>query len=144
MTKEELKRQLHSYRDLKAESEQVAELLAEIQSKMTSPRGAGSDGMPHGSGSGDPMFGVVSRYIDLQQQYQSLQQELVSAQAQIEELIGGLDSRRRRLMRYYYIERKTWEQVCVTMNYGWAQVHRIHNWALSRILERCNNKDEME
>ena len=39
MTKEELKLQLQSYRNLKAECEQVSDLLAEIESKMTSPKG---------------------------------------------------------------------------------------------------------
>lgn len=144
MTKEELKLQLQSYQNLKAECEQVSDLLAEIESKMTSPKGSGSDGLPNGSCSGDPMFGIVARHIDLQEKYRTLQIKLTGAQIRIEELIDNLDPLKRRLMRCHYIEGMTWEQVCTKINYGWAQTHRFHSQALDSILERCNKRNGME
>lgn len=134
MTKEELKRQLHSYRDLKAECAQVSELLAEVEARMTAPRGSSSSGQPRGSGNGDPMLGIVAQHIYLREQYQSMQGELTAAQIRIEEMISGLEPRERRLMRHYYIEGMTWEQVCVKTGYAWRQVHRIHSVALDRLL----------
>lgn len=138
MTKEELKRQLHSYRELKVESEQVAERLAEVESKMTSPRGAGSDGMPHGSGAGDPMFGIVSQHIDLQKKYQLLQEKLARSQLQIEELISELEPRERVLMRFHYIDGLTFEQMGEKMEYAGRHIRRLHAFALSHLLEKMS------
>ena len=32
-----------------------------------------------------------------------------------------------------YVLLKTWEQIAVDMNYGWAQVHRLHSKAIRKI-----------
>mgnify|MGYP003412932432 CR=1 FL=1 len=144
MTKEELKRQLNSYRNLKAECEQIAGLLAEIESRMGSPKSTGSDGLPKCSGSGDPMLGIVSEHIGLQDKYKALQDKLTVAQLQIEELIDHLDPLKRRLIRCHYIEGMTWEQVCIRINYGWAQTHRLHSHALNSILDQYNKQDGIE
>lgn len=140
MTKEELKHRLRSYQDLKAESDQVSDLLAEVEAKMKFPSGSVSDGLPRGSGGGDPMFGIVARHIDLEKRYKSIQAKLAAAQCEIEELIDCLEPRERKLMRHYYIEGLTWEKVCVAMNYSWRQVHNIHRYALNRILELHEGK----
>jgi hypothetical protein len=90
MTKDELKKQLHGYRDLVAEREQIAQELAKIEAAMTGPKGTNWDGMPRGSSSGDPILGVVARHIHLQERYQAKLAELAAAQATIEELIDSL------------------------------------------------------
>ena len=138
MTKEELKRRLYSYRDLKEESKQVSEKLAEIRSRMTSPRGAGSDGLPHSSGSGDPMFGMVSRCMELEQRYRSLNEKLIQSQTEIEELIDQLGSKERRLLRYHYIDGLTMEQAGERMGYVERHAHRVHASALRHLLEKCH------
>lgn len=50
----------------------------------------------------------------------------------IEDAIEKLDERDKLLMRLRYIRNHKWEQICVELNYEWAQTHRHH----ARILER--------
>ena len=135
MTKEELKRELYSYRDIVRELKQVDEKLAQVQSRMASPKAGISSGTGSGSGSGDPMLDMVATKIRLEGSYQRLQARLLAEQERIEEMISRLGPKERMLMRYYYIEGYTWEQVCDAMNYSWRQVHRIHAGALRRLLE---------
>lgn len=134
MTKEELKKQLHSYRQLKAEHEQIGNELKKLEAFMTSPRGINMDGMPRGSGSGDPLFGVVSKHIALKERYQGLLEELASAQTSIEDIIEGLEPMERQLMRYRYLDGLTWEEVCVKIGYSWRQTHRTHAAVLGKLL----------
>ena len=136
MTKDELKTLLHSYRDLEAERRQIALELERVEAFMEGPKGTNWDGMPHGSGKGDPILSVVSQHITLQERYQAKLAELAEAQAAIEDLIDGLEPRERKLMRHRYIEGLAWEEVCVAMCYSWRQTHNIHGAALDKILEK--------
>ena len=138
MTKDELKKQLHSYRDLEAERKQIALELEKVEALMTAPKGTSWDGMPRGRGSGksDPILGVVTQHIHLQERYQAKLAELAAAQTAIEDMIEGLEPLERKLMRHRYIEGMCGEEVCVAMCYSWRQTHNIHGRALDRILEK--------
>lgn len=136
MTKDELKRRLYGYRNIKAEIIQIQELLKEVEHKMSTPKAGTSDGMPKRSGGGDSMMRIVNQHIELQKKYQFLCDELIEQQLWIENMIAVLDSRERRLMRCYYIQGMTWEQVCVEMNYSWRQIHRLHGNALACLMAR--------
>lgn len=138
VTREELKKQLHSYRDLKAEAEQIALEIQKIEAFMTSPRGAGSDGMPRGSSSGDPLLGVVSQHLVLKERYKNQVDKLAAAQSRIEDMIECLEPMERRLMRHRYIEGLSWEDVCVAIGYSWRQTHRLHGGALNKLLRWVN------
>lgn len=35
------------------------------------------------------------------------------------------------ILRKRYLELKTWEQICVDLDYSWRQTHRLHSKALS-------------
>lgn len=137
MTKDELKKQLHSYRDLKAEHEQIAQELEKLETFMVGPKGTNWDGMPRGRGAGksDPILNVVAKHISLQERYQAKLAELAAAQTQIEDMIENLEPMERKLFRHRYIEGLTWEEVCVAIGYSWRQTHNIHGAALDRILE---------
>ena len=135
MTKDELKQKLHSYRDLKAEHRQIALELEKVEAFMAGPKGTNWDGMPRGSSTSDPILGVVSLHISLQERYQAKLQELAAAQAAIEDMIEGLEPMERKLFRHRYIEGLTWEEVCVAIGYSWRQTHNIHGRALDKILE---------
>lgn len=134
MTKEELKNQLHSYRYLKAEYEQISNELKKLEIFMESPRGANVDGMPRSSGTSDPLLGVVSKHITLKERYQNLLGELAAAQISIEDMIESLEPMERQLMRYRYLDGLTWEEVCVKIGYSWRQTHRMHSIILGKLL----------
>jgi DNA-directed RNA polymerase specialized sigma24 family protein len=140
MNRDELKKQLHQYRDLKAEYQQIALELEKVEAFMTAPRGIKWDAMPHGSSGGDPILGVVSYHLTLKERYEAKLVELAAAQSRIEELIESLEPVERKLFRHRYIEGLTWEEVCVAIGYSWRQTHNIHGAALDKILERINPK----
>lgn len=135
MTKDELKKQLHKYRDLKAEHRQITMELERVEAFMTGPKGTNWDGMPRGSSGGDPILSVVAHHISLQERYKAKLAELAAAQAHIEDLIESLEPMERKLFRHRYIEGLTWEEVCVAIGYSWRQTHNIHGAALDKLLE---------
>ena len=142
MTKDELKKQLHRYKDLEAERQQIALELEKVEAFMTAPRGTNWDAMPHGSGAGDPILSVVSHHLALKERYQAKMQELVEAQIQIEDMIESLEPMERKLFRHRYIEGLTWEEVCVAISYSWRQTHNIHGAALDKLLEKYEEADD--
>ena len=144
MTKDELKKQLHSYRDLKAEHQQIALELEKVEAFMDGLKGTNWDGMPRGSGKSDPILAVVAQHIHLQERYQAKLAELAAAQAAIEDMIEILEPMERKLFRHRYIEGLTWEEVCVAIGYSWRQTHNIHGAALDKILEKINGPGIIE
>ena len=135
MTKQELKHLLHSYRDLLAEYSQIKDELAKVEAFMEAPRGSNLDGMPRGGSGGDPVVNVVAHHIALQESYKLQLVKLAAAQAAIENMIEGLESGERRLMRCRYIDGLTWEEVCVRIGYSWRQTHNIHAKILDKLAD---------
>lgn len=141
MTKQELKHLLHSYRDLLAEYEQIKDELAKVEAFMEAPRTSNLDGMPRSPGGGDPILGVVSHHIALQERYRAQLHRLAAAQAAIENMIEGLEPGERRLMRCRYIDGMTWEEVCVRIGYSWRQTHNIHAKILDKLATEPDRND---
>ena len=51
----------------------------------------------------------------------------------IEDAIATLKPIERELMRLRYIDGADWTEVAATINYEWAQTHRVHASALAKI-----------
>lgn len=134
MTRDELKAQLHSYLDLKAEHRQLCKEIERIEAAMAAPKGAQLDGMPRSPGAGDPVLQAVTQHLALLERYQAQVAQLAAAQTEVEDMIEKLDSLERRLMRHRYIEGLEWEAVCVAISYSWRQTHNIHARALDQLL----------
>lgn len=142
MTKDRLKKRLHGYIDRKHELEQIDRQIEQLRATIEAPRSQAMDGMPKGSGGGDAMAAIVAELVDLQRKYEAKRLQLVQAQKEVEDLIDSLEPLERRLMRCRYIEGKFWEEVCVELNYSWAQVHRHHSEALNKLVEAETPKPE--
>lgn len=136
MTRDELKAQLHRYRDLKAEQKQLQKEIQRIEAVMAAPKGSNLDGMPRSPGAGDPVLQAVTQHMALLERYKAQEAKLAAAQTEIEDLIESLDSLERRLMRHRYIEGLGWEEVCVAIGYSWRQTHNIHARALDQLLAK--------
>ena len=65
--------------------------------------------------------------------YRQKLQSLVDLQLRIESAIEFLTSTERQLMRLRYIDGADWTEVAATINYEWAQTHRVHARALAKI-----------
>lgn len=136
MTKDELKKFLHSYKDLESERRQIAAELEKVEALMASPKAQNLTGMPRTPGVSDPVFNMVDVHVTLVDRYQAQLRRLAAAQTAIETLIESLEPLTRQLMRYRYIDGLRWEEVCVAIGYSWRQTHNIHAKALDDLLER--------
>ena len=141
MTRDELKAQLHRYRDLKAEQQQLQAEIRRIEAAMAAPKGAQLDGMPRSPGAGDPVLQAVTLHLALLERYREQEARLAAAQTEIEDMIEKLDSLERRLMRHRYLEGLTWEEVCVAISYSWRQTHNLHAKALDQLLALQEGED---
>lgn len=133
MTKEQLK----AYRDIKLERDKLWEMVKELESTIYGAKSPRMDGMPSGNRQpGNPVESAAIKHLDLLARYEAKAAELTQAMTEIEQAIEKLGPRERTLIRLYYAQGLTWEEVCVTMNYSWRQIHRIHSEALKALKTR--------
>lgn len=132
MTKERLK----AYRDMKREKDHLEQKIKTLEWEKYSPRSPRLDGMPRsGFGENYAREEQIDREDKLLALLSAKKAALSEAMAEIERAIEKLKPRERLLLRLYYIDGLTWEQVAVNMNYSWTQVHRIHGRALQKLKE---------
>jgi RNA polymerase sigma factor (sigma-70 family) len=129
------KEKLRSYRAIKRERDLIATYIEELESELYGPRSQRVDGMPRsGSGGNDIKRDIqIERRDELLELYREKGAELTKAILEIEGAIDLLQPRERTLLRLYYIDGLTWEQVAYEMDYSWRQVHRIHGDALMKL-----------
>ena len=133
MTKE----QLRAYRDIKLERDKLAAMVEELEGIIYSPKAQQFDAVS--SGNHQPHSRVESAVIkhsELLGKYRAKVEELTAALAEIESAIEVLEPRERTLIRLYYAQGLTWEEVCIAMSYSWRQIHRIHSTALEMLKDR--------
>lgn len=92
-----------------------------------------SDGMPHGTGTGDPVGNLISKMEKLEQKINLKIDQLVDLRDKIEDVIGRLEPKDSLLMRLRYIDGKRWEQVAVEMNYNYRHIIKKHGVILKKI-----------
>ena len=132
MTKERLRK----YRDLRQELEQIEQKIETMESALCSPKIQRITGMPSApSRGGNGKEDLMAEHIELLEYYEGQKASLKAEQLAIEKAIEYLDYRDRTVLRLYYIDGLTWEQVCVVVNYSWRQVHNIHSAALMKLAE---------
>lgn len=128
MTKEDLKEYRWIVDNVKALESEIQDLRDKID--VRSP--LWSD-MPGCKAEGDKMATVVSQIVDSRDRLILELRKAMTKRVEIESAIEKLPEREKALIRYRYIQGKSWEQICLTMNYEWRQVHRIHSGALKMI-----------
>lgn len=129
MTKEHLR----SYRDLRRELKQIEGKVEAIEATLYSPKIPRLTGMPSAPGGGNTKEDLAAKHLELLEYYNGKKAELAAEQLAIEKAIEVLPYRERTLLRLYYIDGLTWEEVCVEMSYGWTRTHKIHGMALQML-----------
>lgn len=133
MTKE----QLRKYRDIKLERDKLQNMIEELEGRIYAPRAQQLDAVPSGTHQHVSTVEIAAiNHADLLDRYWVKVAELDEALAEIEAAIDTLSPRERTLIRLYYAQGLTWEEVCVEMNYSWRQIHRIHGAALAALKTR--------
>ena len=126
------KARLRAYRDIKLERDRLEAMVAALE---YGPGGLRMDGMPRSGKISDPTGSQAVDHTQVRDLYQQKVAELGAALIEIEQAIECLEPRERTLVRLYYMEGLTWEEVCVEMSYSWRQIHRIHAKALAKLKE---------
>lgn len=78
----------------------------------------------------DKLAEIVCKIVEVQEQINEELKKSYDYMAKIEKAIEALPPREAHLIRLRYLELKSWESICVEMNYSWRQIHRIHSDAL--------------
>lgn len=74
--------------------------------------------------------------VELEDKIDELIDRLYATKTEILGVIDKLEDRREFLaLKVYYIDMKTWEEVCVEMTYSWKQMMRIRKKAISHVDE---------
>lgn len=124
------KTQLRAYRDLKLERDRLEIMVSAMEYGLN---GISMDGMPRSGKVSDPTGNQAVEHTQVRDLYRQKVAELNRALIEVEQAIECLEPRERTLIRLYYCEGLTWEEVCVEMSYSWRQIHYIHKKALEQL-----------
>lgn len=91
------------------------------------------DGQPRGSGISDPTGKAGATMATISSRIDDLLVRLLELRDEIERAIEHLPPRERMLMRYYYIDCMTWEQVAERMHYSRQHTLRLHGAILGKL-----------
>ena len=129
---EKKKRYLMSYRWAKKQEERILEEIQELRMDKMFPSVV-NDGMPKGSEQRD-LSDYAVKLDELIQELKEERLEKIKRLQSIERVIKEIDNEdAQTIMWLRYIDGLKWEEVCVAINYEWAQMHRIHGKALREI-----------
>jgi RNA polymerase sigma factor (sigma-70 family) len=89
------------------------------------------DGMPHTTNTSDSVGKLAAKRADIIRDYEEIETSLMSKKMEIENLIDGLDDPRESvLLRLYYINGKTWQDVADEMGYSASMIFKLHKNAM--------------
>lgn len=127
MTKRELSKYYHLSNEIKEIEEQINELS---NSLIGSPI---LTGMPHGSGTSNPVEQKASLLINLKNKLEKRKNKSLQELIKIEVYIASIEkSEIRTLFTKRYIQFKQWEEIADEMNLSISSVFRKHSDQLKR------------
>lgn len=130
MKREKLAEVRESYKEIR----ELKGKIIECETMRTSPRSAvyGTERVQT-SLKGDVQAENIDKINELLDLYNQRLKERTELIFEFEKALEKLNAKQRRMMRLYYIDCKTWEQVCVEMNISWTGLHRIRRAAVDKI-----------
>lgn len=130
MTEERLREVRGAYKEQK----QLKEKIMEFEAMRTSPRAAvyGAERV-QSSPKGDVQIDSIIALDGLLEHYNAQLKKCVELTMEFEEALELLNSRERRIMRWYYIDCMTWEKISVEENISWTYLMRIKKRAIKKI-----------
>ena len=131
--KEYLKQYEYIVKRIHRLEEEYREELAKIDAVRSL---SDNDGMPHGSGISKPTEDKAIRLADKAMRLVDERLKAVEIRQEIFDTIKGIDGVEGDVLYERYINLKSWDDVCRTICYGWAQTHRYHRRALEIVSER--------
>ena len=133
MTSQEKKQYLLKYQHLTQEVDRLSEERAQVRARAQKITPTLSD-MPKSKSGANRLELAVEDIVENADKLAEKIREMLRAKEEIEQVIDSLeDDTLRRLMKYHYIDGKTWEEVAVKMFYGYQWVCKLHGRALAKL-----------
>lgn len=122
------------------EREQLREMVAELENARISPRAAAYGGdRVQSSPKGDIQPDVIQRIDDLLQRYNAKLRESLEAMAEFERAAECLSEQEREILRMYFVQGRTWEEICVEKHISYRRVMQLRSNALDAL---CGKVDQ--
>ena len=131
---------LYTMRKSIREREQLREMVAELENARISPRAAAYGGeRVQSSPKGDIQPDVIQRIDDLLQRYNAKLRESLEAVAEFERAAECLNEQERVILRMYFVQGRTWEEICVEKHISYRRVMQLRSNALDAL---CGKLDQ--
>lgn len=136
MTKEELKKEmeekkeyLKSYQDYYKRAKVLQVEIDELRHSKMFPH-VKNDGMPHGNCISD-LSSYAAKLDELINDLEELKLKKIKKYQEITHQIELMENEMdKNLLTLRYLRDFRWEDICISLSYEWAQIHRLHTKAL--------------
>lgn len=125
------KEYLNSYKILCRKLESLEEQLQSLREVEQSAKVQSISDMPRGSKQldlSDYMVKIEVVFTKIVRAKSECLKRKLEIESRIADMPNGIEAD---ILRKRYLEFKTWEQICVEIEYSWMQTHRFHSKALA-------------
>ncbi len=136
MTKEELKKEieekkeyLKSYQDYYKRAKVLQVEIDELRHSKMFPSVI-IDGMPYGNNISD-LSSYAAKLDDLINSLEELRLKKIEKYKEVTQRIERMENEMdKNILTLRYLRDFRWEDICISLSYEWAQIHRLHTKAL--------------
>lgn len=125
--------ELDEYQSLLSERDELKERLERKRAQVYTIKTQNFSAVPGGHGDVDRIGAAVAQLEELEIYYCEKKMECSRRLNKIEKELKRLDDIEQKILRYRYIDGLWWKEICVKVDYAWAQVHRIHRKSLTKL-----------
>jgi DNA-directed RNA polymerase specialized sigma24 family protein len=77
---------------------------------------------------------IIIKIADMEEAINADIDKLIDLKQEIERVIDSVpNDKERLLLKYRYLDGRTFEEIAVQMHYSWRQIHRLHSRALTNL-----------
>ena len=136
---------LGKIRDAYRERDKLKDKIYEFECMRVSPRGAnyGKERV-QASSKGDIQADNLAKLDDLLDVYNEKLSKVIELIMEFESALNLLTYREQQILRLYYIDRLTWEEVCVEMNLSWTPMHNARRAAIQKICPDFQPREKID
>ena len=125
--------ELDEYQSLLEERDDLKERLERKESQLYTIKNQKYTAVLGGHGDVDKIGAAIAEVEELREYYYAKVVECERKLKKIETELDRLDGIERQIMRYRYIDGMWWKNICLKVNYEWAQIHRVHRQILLKL-----------
>jgi len=132
----DIKATLRAYNDMLTAKNIISKRLEEELNRRSALAAANNDGMPHGTGTSDPVLKKVQKLLDQDATIKKLKCDLSRVQNDIlviDIMLDQLTAEEKTIVEYYYIKGYNWSKIAGMVHYSRAECFRKRDSALQKM-----------